>query len=212
MTGCQTREISEFQVDEMTSAVRRATETGTPQLVFEDDFERDALGDSWRRGEGEDGSGRWRIDEGWVTGSDIKNDPLWLREKLPPRVRVEFDAQALSSVGDLKVEIFGDGVHHESGYILIFGGWNNSLDVIARLDEHGRDRKERASKGVRPRRTYRMAIERGDDGRLVWKVDGEEFMTYDDDEPLRGPGHRHFAFNDWTAPVRFDNVRVYALP
>ncbi|MGZ3458496.1 MAG: hypothetical protein ACXU86_08310, partial [Archangium sp.] len=34
-------------------------------------------------------------------------------------------------------EIFGDGSDHASGYVLIHGGWNNSLSIIARLDEHG---------------------------------------------------------------------------
>ncbi|MFW5967683.1 MAG: hypothetical protein ACOCV2_09210 [Persicimonas sp.] len=180
------------------------------ELVFEEDFEGDRLGPAWERGQGEDGSGEWEIVDGKLRGVDIKNDPLWLTEKLPEEVRVEFDAEARSPVGDIKVEVFGDGKTHESGYILIFGGWENSLDVIARLDEHGEDRKERETHGVVPGHTYEMAVQRTDDT-LEWFVDGERFMTYEDDEALRGEEHRYFAFNVWAAPVHFDNVRVYDL-
>ena len=129
---------------------------------------------------------------------------------MPQRVRVEFDAKALTPTGDLKFEIFGDGEAHASGYILIFGGWNNTLDVIARLDEHGDDRVARASQKVVLERVYRIAVERSD-STLKWFVDGKPFMTYRDDEPLRGAEHAHFAFSNWVARVAFDNVKVYRL-
>jgi len=197
--GCETREIG---------TKKQASSGG--ELVFSDDFERDELGDDWKRGTGENGSGNWRIEDGWVAGSNIKNDPLWLMEELPSKVRIEFDARAMSGTGDLKAEVFGDGSEHESGYVLIFGGWDNTKDVIARLDEHGDDRKEQASEGVEKKTTYHWAIERTD-GTLRWYMDGELFMSYDDAKPLRGPRNRFFAFNDWKAPVQFDNVEVYDL-
>jgi hypothetical protein len=180
------------------------------ELVFSDDFEDGTFRPEWRRGEGENGVGKWAVEEGAVVGVDIKNDPLWLDQPLPEKVRVEFDVTALSPVGDIKIEVFGDGNKHESGYILIFGGWKNSLDVIARLDEHGQDRKSRETHGVMPGHTYTMAIERTGPT-LNWFVNGEHFMAYDDQEPLTGDGHRHFAFNIWSAPVKFDNVKVYDL-
>lgn len=184
--------------------------TPSGELIFSDDFEDGALEPNWVRGEGEDGPGQWTIEDGKLVGVDLRNDPLWLQQELPEQVRVEFDAQARSSVGDIKVEVFGDGTNHESGYILIFGGWNNSLDVIARRDEHGDDRKARDTHGVVPGHTYRMAIERTD-ATLQWYVNGKLFMSYEDAEPLRGEGHRHFAFGVWSAPVYFDNVAIYDL-
>jgi len=196
--GCKTREVG-------------SGPSADGELVFSDEFERPEIGDSWERGAGEAGSGKWTLRDGWLHGRDIKNDPLWYVEPLPRKVRVEFDARAESAEGDLKVEIFGDGQNHASGYILIFGGWKNSLDTIARLDEHGDDRKTRTSRKVEPRRIYRFAIERRDDT-LKWFVDGVQFMTYPDSVPLQGSKHAHFAFNDWTAPVAFDNFRVYRLP
>lgn len=200
--GCKTREIAASSQGEKGSAKKT--------LVFSDDFERDDLGDAWRRGEGEGGQGQWKIQDGWVHASDIKNDPLWWIGQLPDDARIEFDAVSLSDAGDLKVEIFGDRKKHESGYILIFGGWRNALDVIARLDEHGKDRKAQRSRKVVPNQTHRFAIERRA-GIITWWVDGEVLMTYEDTKPLRGQGHRGFAFNDWTAPVKFDNLAIYRL-
>ncbi|MEZ4462284.1 MAG: hypothetical protein R3E66_21685 [bacterium] len=197
LMGCQTREIGE------PSASKRT-------LVFSDNFDRVELGNDWKRGVGEAGNGKWAIQDGWLTGSALKNDPLWLTKSLPDRVRVEFDAQALTPEGDLKFEIFGDGNQHASGYVVIMGGWKNSLDVIARLDEHGADRLAQPSLKVVPNRTYKMAAER--DGRaLRWYVDDKLVMTYDDAQPLVGREHAFFAFNDWNAPVRFDNLRVFEL-
>ena len=67
----------------------------------------------------------------------VKNNPLWLKAKLPENVAVDFDVRSMSPEGDIKCEIFGDGSDHASGYVLIHGGWNNSISIIARLDEHG---------------------------------------------------------------------------
>jgi hypothetical protein len=204
VTGCETREIAETESAEAKSSA------SSKSVVFQDSFERDTLGDTWERGRGEGGSGDWQIKDGWLYGQNIKNDPLWLQQRLPQDVRIEFKAKAESKEGDIKVEVFGDGSRHESGYILIFGGWSNQLDVIARLDEHGDDRKEQPSEGVEPGRVYQMAVERTG-STITWFVGGEPFMTYDDDSPLTGKGHRFFAFNNWTAPVRFDDIRVIHL-
>ena len=80
--------------------------------------------------------GLWRSLNGELLSPGVKNNPLWLKAKLPQNVAVEFDAKSISPEGDLKVEIFGNGTDHASGYVLIHGGWNNSLSIIARLDEH----------------------------------------------------------------------------
>jgi hypothetical protein len=32
-----------------------------------------------------------------------------------------------------------------------------------------------------------------------------------DPEPLEGPGHDHFAFNDWEAELWFDNLHIQPL-
>jgi hypothetical protein len=175
-------------------------------LVFEDDFSGESVGPHWSTGfEG------WRQEDGELLVQGARNDALWLSEPLPERFRVTFTARSDSEEGDLKFEILGDGQTHESGYVGIFGGWNNRLNIIARLDEHGDDRHVGAfGQSVEPGRTYEMAVVRTDH-RLRWYVDGEHFLTYDDPEPLGGEGHRHFGFNNWNSPVRFGALRVYDL-
>lgn len=175
-------------------------------LVASEDFGGAELPAGWRAA-----GSAWKVEDGWLSVAGARNDALWFQTPLPDQVRVEFLAMSLSPEGDLKFEIFGDGSTHESGYVGIFGGWRNSLNIIARLDEHGDDRLVGAEGvQVEPNRTYRMAVVRTD-ARLRWYVDGELFLTYDDPAPLRGPEHAFFAFNDWDVPVRFDEFRVFDL-
>jgi len=81
--------------------------------------------------------GHWRVVEGQLLSPGVRNNPLWLSASLPRDVAVEFDVRSESREGDIKVEIFGDGYDHASGYVLVHGGWSNSVSVIARLEEHG---------------------------------------------------------------------------
>lgn len=150
-----------------------------------------------------------------LVAENIHNAALWLQKPLPNRVRVEFEATALTPNGDVKSEIFGDGSTHQSGYILIMGGWSNQLNIIARQDEHGEDRKRDSRCVVRNRRkvcvetgkVYRWAIERRDET-LKWYVDDKLFMTYSDRYPIQG---KHFGFNNWEAKVAFDDLRILKL-
>lgn len=170
-------------------------------LVFEDDFEREALGERWLNR-----SGRWRIREGRLAVQGDRNEGVWLDFALPERVRIEFDARAGSDEGDLKCEVFASEARHQAGYVVILGGWNNTVSVIARLDEHGEDRLEspaRAEKG----RVHHFTLVRVSDT-LRWYVDGALVLEYHDEDPLRGA---YFGFNDWTAPVEFDNLKIYQL-
>jgi hypothetical protein len=171
--------------------------------------------------------GDWRVVNGELLSPGVKNNPLWLKASLPADVAVEFDVRSESKEGDIKVEIFGDGVDHASGYVLIHGGWNNSLSIIARLDEHGRSlstmqglrlplkpdsrmRVEASPYRVEVGRTYHWRIERRG-GRLNWLIDGQPFMVFDDPFPLRGKGHDRFGFSSWEAQLYFDNLTVAPL-
>ncbi|MCA9542365.1 MAG: hypothetical protein KC620_25885, partial [Myxococcales bacterium] len=197
---------------------RPSEPTSGGHLVFSDDFSGPAIGDDYFASPEADlgwEAGTWTIVDGRLRAEKIHNAALWLKKPLPEKVRIEFDARAESPEGDVKCEVFGDGRTHQSGYILIFGGWKNTINAIARQDEHGEDRKEdtrcAARKGrrlcVEPEVDYHWTIERTD-GELRWYLDGNLFLTYDDRQPVRG---RHFAFNDWEAPVTFDNLRIYDL-
>ncbi len=180
--------------------------------------------------------GLWRTQpDGWLLSPGVKNNPLWLKASLPNDVAVEFDVKSMSPEGDIKVEIFGDGTDHASGYVLIHGGWNNSISIIARLDEHavsmaalqaqapGKDlvaeglyrsdsrvRVEASPYKVEIGKSYHWRIERR--GKVIsWFIDGQPFMRFEDPLPLTGKGHDRFAFSSWEAQLFFDNLTVTAL-
>ena len=176
---------------------------------FADRFDRGAVGPNYFT------TGmHWRIADGELWAPEAKNNPLWLKMRLPRDVAIEFDARSETATGDragdIKFEIFGDGRNHASGYVCVFGGWGNTVSVIARLDEHGGDRKDRKDRKVEPGRTYHMRVERRGSV-LRWLVDGELFLSYDDPRPLEGKGHDRFAFSSWAADLFFDNLTVEPL-
>lgn len=171
---------------------------------FTDDFDRESLGSHYKAM-----GGSWRIADGALVSHGDKNVPLWLDVKLPQNVEVSMTVWSDSPAVDTKLEIFGDGVRHESGYIVIFGGWKNTITTIARLDEHERTRKETRRKWKRGQR-YEWTVRR--QGNVVeFLVDGESIVSYDDPAPLVGPLHDRLAFTNWDSEVHYDNLRITPL-
>jgi hypothetical protein len=92
--------------------------------------------------------------------------------------------------------------------MLIFGGWNNSLSVIARQNEHDDGRKAaRRDVRVEPGRKYHFTVTRRG-GAIDWAIDGRPFLSWTDPEPLNGSGHEFMAFNNWESNVTFDNLTI----
>ena len=189
--------------------LRGEPEASVQGPAFQDGFDRTEVGTNWWSA-----GGPWMLRRGELWGAGTRNDPIWLGMRLPRDVAIEFTARSETATGtrpgDIKFEVFGNGRDHGSGYVLIFGGWGNSLSVIARQDEHGPDRVERSDRRVEIGRTYRMRVERRGD-RLRWLVDGEEFLVLDDPQPLEGPGHDRFGFSSWDADLFFDQIHVRPL-
>jgi hypothetical protein len=199
------------------SSASSTTEIGSG---FQDDFNRRDLGyNYWATG------AYWRIADGQLLSPGAKNNPLWLKAVLPADVQVDFDARSESPDGDIKAEIFGNGYDHASGYILIQGGWNNTITTIARRNEHGvpvpammpnplpndgEVRVERRDLHVEQGRTYHWTIRR-QGGTLSWSLDGQPVMEIIDPQPLRGTGHDRFAFNTWDTDVYYDNLKITPL-
>jgi hypothetical protein len=179
---------------------------------FKDDFERLEVGPAYR-----DTGGGYHVSNGQLRVQGAKNHPLWLRRRLPRDVRVEFDVRSESPEGDIKVELFGDGVskateasYTATSYVVIFGGWNNSKNIIARMNEHGQDRAEGKRNPVVKGRTYHMKIERKGDTISAW-ADDQLLAQLKDESPLWGRGHEYFAFNNWQAELWFDNLKITPL-
>ncbi len=183
------------------------------------------LGPDWAQA----GTTAWRIENGRLCGSGAHNHGVWLQRTLPVNARIEFDAISEDQDGDLKCEVWGDGRSAATGisytnatsYLAIFGGWHNQFHVLARINEHGTDRKQiqvqkdsddPKEQPVTAGQVYHFKIERTDGKTVRWFVNGLEYLAYPDPSPLAGFGHDHFGFNDWEAKVCFDNVKVTPLP
>src|SRR5262249_22981333 len=128
-----------------------------------------------------------------------------------------FDAWSTSDIGDIKCEIFGDGRSYATedsytatSYVVIFGGWHNQFNVIARRDEHAPDRRERRGPRVVPNQHYHWVVERRGNV-LTWSLDGQPMLEWNDPDPLAGPGHEYFAFNNWEVELGFDNLVITPL-
>lgn len=205
-------------------AAKIETEDPILKTVFVDSFQRAALGPDWAAT-----SSQWRIENGQACVRNARNHPLWLKRRIPVNARVEFDAVSKSSEGDIKAEFWGDGrstahqatYNDATSYLTIFGGWKNQFHVLARIDEHAKNRPEiridPTNDDIRARpvelgQSYHFKVERSDGSNVRWLVDDIELLTYSDPEPLKGAGHEHFGFNDWEVPVCFDNLKITPLP
>ncbi len=205
-----------------------APNEGTPppknegKLLFEDDFERDTLGPNWRIG-----GGHYYISKSkhcqrdgkpnrCLASDEAYNENVFLTKPLPKNVRIEFDTKSTSRRLDIKCSLFDDGKEHESGYVVLMGGWYNSLDLIARGREHDFESVCRSKtpweEGGRwkPGKWYHWTIIRKD-GKLYWYVDDKLYLVYDDPEPLYGEKNKYFSFSNWKSHVYFDNLKIYDL-
>lgn len=184
----------------------------------------DGLGPDWSAVR----TSAWAIENGRLCVQNAHNHGIWLKRTLPVNARIEFDAVALTDDGDLKAEVWGDGKSAATGtsytnatsYLTILGGWKNTIHALARLNEHGTDRKEihveadsddPRQRSVNKGQLYHFKIERTDGKTIRWFVDGLEYLSWVDPSPLAGAGHDHFGFNEWEAKVCFDNVKVTPL-
>ena len=188
------------------SCLPKDARTEARAVPFADAFARYALGDRYRKT-----GGSWRILDGGLHTMGDHNQPLWLELPLSRNVRVEFTTLSRSPAVDTKIEIFGDGVRHESGYSVIFAGWKNSITTIARKGEHESARKE-LKRGGEMNRKYRWTVQRTDGRTLELFIDGEKLVEYVDPAPLFGPGNDRLAFVSWESEVVYDDLVITPLP
>ena len=118
---------------------------------FSDDFDRAQLGPDWLATD----PAAVSLEQGAAVVQRAHNHPVWLRKPLPENVVIDLDVWTDSPDGDMKVEVFGDGqsfypratraaAYDATGYVLVMGGWRNTLSAIARQQEHAADRVTRA--------------------------------------------------------------------
>ncbi len=187
--------------------------------VLSEDFERAELGPRWKPD-----APAWKITEGELTNNAADNAGCWLLDKLPDGdLRIEFDARSMPFTqwvrgekketfpGDLKCEAFALEPAHQQGYIFIFGGWSNTRNRIARVEEHGEGAGawvvDGPKKAVEPGHTYRMKVVRV--GKTIGFFADDQYLIHAvDDQFIEG---RYFGFNNWRSDLHFDNLAVYQL-
>jgi len=127
-------------------ALLRARPTIAAAVPYEDKFDRVTLGEAWWSN-----GGLWQIVDGQLYSPGVGNNPLWLKARLPPDVRVEFDVRSEGPDGDVKWEMYGDGRNHSTGYLFLFGAWRNreSAHLQARGACADAGRSPRAARGGR---------------------------------------------------------------
>jgi len=184
----------------------KQNKSDTEIAPYQDSFERTDLGDRFIKQ-----GGTWAISDGALRTTGEKNIPLWLNVPLSRNTRVEFTTISRSSAVDTKIEIFGDGLRHESGYIVILGGWNNSITTIARLDEHEETRVEKRTRWDQNRK-YHWKVERTDGRTLALWIDGTKVVEYADSDPLYGARNNILGFTNWQSDISYDDLVITPLP
>ncbi len=181
---------------------------------WSDSYDRDVVGPDYY----DTSDHVYYVKDGALATKGAHNHPLWLRRKLPRDVQIDLDCWSSTQEGDIKVEVFGDGRSYDpnggrytaTSYVMIFGGWHNAESKIARLDEHGQDEVSRYQPKVIPGQHYHWTITRKGKA-LDWQIDGQPFLHYDDKQPLEGPGHEYFGYDDWDSDAWFDNLVITPL-
>ena len=178
-------------------------------LIFSDDFNRTELGPHWQKQGGE-----WRIEEGAVYSPTAHNRNLVLTAvALPENALIELTLWSRSPFVDVKFNAWGDGnIHdHGDGYSFILGGWKNRVSVIARLDEHEKNRVEDRTTRLQPNERYRITVIRLGK-KIWWFVNDDIFLAYHDPKPLSAnTGYRYFSFANWESEAFFDDIRIFSL-
>ncbi len=176
-------------------------------LVWQDDFNRSDLGPDWR----EIGKqSQTRVADGRLEIYGKGRASVISARAFPPDVRFEFDGGVLPGQPpcDLSPALCcNEWWGRACGYHLAFGSsWGKQNVLLSPrgrlvLDDHPAYRLE-ANK-----RYHMVAIKEG--ARVSLSADDHLLLSYDDPDPLGGPGFDRIAITTWSG-VWVDNVRVYA--
>ena len=192
------------------------------ELVFEDRFDREELGDGWRVTEG-----KWQIIDGALRGSG------WIvsTRGFPGGDEVGFQRMEFEAVTDIKAfDVLGTGTDAapqigdmssllhvkwaadskgspiEKGYFFQFGGFWNTRNMIRKAKQPLVEKKAPALKIV-PGKVHKIVVE-NDGGLLRMTVNGETALSHEEDASILGGGHDKVGFYAHTA-IKVLNVKVY---
>lgn len=196
------------------------------ELAFEDDFERDELGDRWQEVDGE-----WAIENGQLVGHGTLMTSRGYPGKNPTGAigfqRMAFEATtavkplAFLIVGDEKPEVdvsdLSSFLHvpgpepskpevFASGYFFQFGGKMNTRNQIRKGGVVVASDKEPETR-IQQDKTHHVVVE-NDEGVVRMYVDGKLLLEHKEDGSIMGPGFDRAGFYLYTK-ARIDNVKLY---
>ena len=175
-------------------------------LAFEDQFDREEVGDDWQVL-----SGKFRIVDGMLEGDNLANSSsaktVYLRDFKASSVRLEYDAVTGLPV-DMSAMICTDNVGWgwNYGYFFGFGSDNNLTGKLYRLGAE----TTFYDASVTPGKVHKVVCQI-EDGTLTHIIDGKVVMIYNDPTPLKGEGHEKIGLYIYKKG-RMDNVKVYTKP
>jgi hypothetical protein len=180
-------------------------------LVFQDDFNRKDLRDTWKIIDG-----KWSVADGTLMGSgtliSTKGIPS---DNTACFQRLEFEALTTSPANSI-VSDLSSFIHCEykanirepwksGGYFFQFGGRNNTITQLSRDGESFRISSEAK---IIPGHKHKIVIE-NDRGELRCFVDGNAVFVEREKTSLVGKSQNHIGFYFYT-PAKIRRVRVYA--
>lgn len=175
-------------------------------LQFSDDFNRSELNAGAAQAAAPDWqvvNGKWRIENGMLRGESAAD--IVLLRHIPGDQRLEFDAVAQpDNICDL-TGILGTNERggYAEGYFFGFGSENNTSSKLLRKDRE----VNRCDERIVPGKLHHIVCQRSGNV-LTHIVDGKVILTYDDAQPLIGPGHDMVGLYIYGAGS-IDNVKVY---
>ena len=190
-------------------SIRRADATSSDgELVFEDRFQRSALGPDWKVE-----SGNWKVENGSlvVSGTGTENRIKFARP-LGKNLRIEYICSS-SSPQDLSAMLGTDPEKNGlDGYLFGFGASYNSYNYIAKAKPFSileRTIQEGFNTGVVPGKKHRITIEKRE-GRLRFFRDGRLELVTEDvfSDEIAGRSFGFFTYHTGC----YENVKVYRLP
>lgn len=206
--------------DDPVTGLRPAKEAGW-ELVFEDDFDRDEIGDDWIIADGS-----WEMKEGTLRGSGS----IISAKGFPEGDAVGFQRIEFEAVTDVEALILLPGgppprltvsdispfihaaPHQEgqsawqTGYFFQFGGFNNTVNQIRR--QGVALVADRDPDVVIEQDKVHHVVAENDRGHLRLYVDGDLILEHEERMSVIGPENDRIGFYLYTA-AKIDNLKVY---
>ncbi len=173
-------------------------------LVWEDDFEREEVGDAWRIGQDWQRDKRARIVDGRLRMEGVLQAVI--KRPFKQDIRLEYEAQSLPGIPpcDMSVTLaIGEGV--PLGYLLGFGARGNRANHLVGPGVGWAD--EDPPMLIEAGKHYHLVAQK-EGKRITYTVNGTTIIDQTVEFPVGGPDFDQAGLLTWTG-MFVDNVKVY---